>query len=377
MQNLVRREIVETAETVIVKIGTNVLTRDDESLDLDRIECIAEQIHRIHEAGRKVVLVSSGAVGAGMRLLGLSSRPTDLPHLQAAAATGQAHLIRLYDDCFRRHGYHAAQLLFTANDFRHRNRYLNVRNTLLTLFEYDTVPVVNENDTVSVDEIRFGDNDQLAAMLVNLLPSPVLIILSSVDGLFDGDPSKSGSRLIEQLTDWNDDLFRLTRFGTSSGGTGGMESKLQAVKSVVSVGESVILANGGTDRILDRIMDGESVGTLFPAQGNTIPAWKRWIGYTVTPTGAFTLDDGACTALSRQGRSLLSIGVTDVTGQFEAGAVVAMKDAAGNEFARGLSNYSSTECREIAGKRSEEIQELWGSLPYGELVHRNNLVVLT
>jgi glutamate 5-kinase len=156
-----------------------------------------------------------------------------------------------------------------------------------------------------------------------------------------------------------------------------MESKLQAVKSVVSVGESVILANGGTDRILDRIMDGESVGTLFPAQGNTIPAWKRWIGYTVTPTGAFTLDDGACTALSRQGRSLLSIGVTDVTGQFEAGAVVAMKDAAGNEFARGLSNYSSTECREIAGKRSEEIQELWGSLPYGELGHRNNLVVLT
>lgn len=376
MQNLVRQEVFQTAETVVVKIGTNVLTRDDESLDLDRIQSIAEQIHRIRETGRKVVLVSSGAVGAGMRLLGLSVRPTDLPHLQGAAATGQAHLIRLYDDCFRKHGFHAAQLLLTANDFRQRNRYLNVRNTLLTLFEYNVVPVVNENDTVSIDEIRFGDNDRLAAMLVNLLPAPVLIILSTVDGLFDGNPDDDDAKRIDQVTDWSDDLFKLATAATSSGGTGGMESKLQAVKSVVSTGESVVIANGLTDRVLDRIMAGESVGTLFPAQGRSIPAWKRWIGYTVSPTGSFTVDDGAVTALTQQGRSLLAIGITSVTGEFEAGAVVSMKDSAGNEFARGLSNYTAVECRKIAGKRTDEIQIMLGSLPYDEVIHRDNLVVL-
>ncbi|MCL4109883.1 UNVERIFIED_CONTAM: hypothetical protein GTU68_003251 [Idotea baltica] len=377
MENLVRREVFETAETVVVKIGTNVLTRDDESLDLERIKSIAEQIHRIRETGRKVVLVSSGAVGAGMRVLGLSKRPTDLPHLQAAAATGQAHLIRLYDDCFQQHDFHAAQLLLTANDFRQRNRYLNVRNTLQTLFEYNVVPVVNENDTVSIDEIRFGDNDRLAAMLVNLLPSPVLIILSAVDGLYDGDPDLPETRRIDQVMDWTDDIFKLATAGTSSGGTGGMASKLQAVKSVVSTGESVVIANGQSEGILDRIMAGDNVGTLFPAQGTTIPAWKRWIGYTLSPTGAFTVDDGAFTALTQQGRSLLPIGITDVDGHFEAGAVVSMKDSAGHEFARGLSNYTAEECRKIAGKRTDEIQSMLGSMPYDEVIHRDNLVIFT
>src|SRR5580700_10243458 len=187
MDNLVRREIIADARTFVIKIGTNVLSRDDDTIDADRIAQIAEQIHRVRETGRQVVVVSSGAIGAGMGLLGLKTRPTDLPHLQAAAAAGQAHLIRLYDDCLRKHGYHAAQVLLTANDFKSRTRYLNVRNTLHTLFEYKAIPIVNENDTVSVAEIKFGDNDQLAAMVTGLLSDPLLIILSIVDGLDAGE----------------------------------------------------------------------------------------------------------------------------------------------------------------------------------------------
>ena len=373
--NLVRREVIQTARTLVVKIGTNVLSRDDDTLDVERIQILAEQIHRIRLSGRKVVIVSSGAVGAGVGLLALGGRPKDLPHLQAAAATGQAHMIRHYDDCLQKHGYHAAQLLLTANDFKHRGRYLNVRNTLLTLFEYNVIPIINENDTVSVKEIKFGDNDRLAAMVTNLLQAPLLVILSVVDGLYDGDPKDPRSKCIGLVKSWDDSLLSLASPDQSSRGTGGMPSKLAAVRMATAVGENVIIANGKRADVLDAILAGEEVGTLFRARGAAVRARQRWIGYTVDPKGQFVLDDGARKAICSSGRSLLSIGIVRVEGQFAKGEVVALVDSSGVEFARGLTNYSSAEAQAIAGRRTDQISGILGSVPYSEVIHRDNLVV--
>ena len=376
MENLVRREVIDTAQTLIIKVGTNVLSRDDDSLDEDRIACLAEQIHHVRQTGRQVIVVSSGAVGAGMGLLGLASRPTDLPHLQAAAAAGQARLIRLYDDALRPFGYHAAQMLVTANDFKSRTRYLNVRNTVSTLFEYNTIPIVNENDTVSTEEIKFGDNDQLAAMVTNLLQSPLLIILSVVDGLYDGDPCDPNSKQIPLVAEWSNDVCEYATMDTSRRGTGGMRSKLKAVRLATTVGENVIIANGTDPQVIDHILAGREVGTLFLATGMAIPAWKRWIGFTVPPKGRFFVDEGACKAVQKSGRSLLAVGITAVEGEFNRGEVVALVDPQGEEFARGLTNFNSHDARAIAGHSTGQIEQLLGSLPYEEVVHRNNLVVL-
>lgn len=370
-----RRDILQQARTVVVKVGTNVLSTDDDRLDESRIVSLAEQLLTISRSGRKVVLVSSGAIGAGMGLLGLKQRPKDLPHLQAAAATGQAHLIHLYDKCLRPHGYHAAQLLLTANDFKSRARYLNVRNTLLTLSEFRTIPIVNENDTVSVDEIKLGDNDRLAAMVANLLSADLLIILSVVDGLMTGDPHQPDSRLIPVVEHFNDQLMDLVGASRSSRGTGGMKSKLEAVRTATDVGTKVIIAHGKKERILDEIFAGSETGTLFLAEEQAVPAWKRWIGYTLPPKGRLILDDGARRAVVEQGRSLLAIGVKRVEGEFAKGEAVALVDAQGLEFARGLTNYDAQTARAIAGKRTEEISRVIGAIPYEEVIHRDNLVV--
>ncbi|TWU13795.1 Glutamate 5-kinase 1 [Symmachiella macrocystis] len=375
MVNLVRREVIETARTLVVKVGTSVLSREDDTLNLERLSALSEEIQRVRETGRRVVLVSSGAVGAGMGLLGLRQRPRNLPHLQAAAAVGQAHLIRHYDDCLKKHGCHAAQLLLNADDFDNRSRYLNVRNTILTLFENGAVPIVNENDTVSVDEIAFGDNDRLAALVTNLMHSPLLVILSTVDGLMDGPPDDPKSKTIPLVKEWDDKLLQLATADRSKRGTGGMRTKLSAVKMATAVGENVIVANGTQSGTLMKVLAGEETGTLFLAQGASVPAWKRWIGYSKPPKGKLILDAGARTAVERDGRSLLAIGIVGVEGQVEKGDVVALIDAKGNEFARGLTNYSTAEIRRLAGKRSEEIAQLYESLPYVEIVHRDNLIV--
>jgi glutamate 5-kinase len=370
-----RRRVVDAARTIVIKVGTSMLSRDDDTLDEDRLTALAEQIHLVRQSGRQVVLVSSGAVGSGIGLLGLKERPTDLPHLQAAAAVGQAHLIRRYDDCFRRHGYHAAQVLLTANDFKRRPRYLNVRNTLHTLFEYHVIPIVNENDTVSIDEIRFGDNDRLSALVANLFDAPLLIILSVIDGLLDGPPDDPQSRLIPLVERWDDRLLGLASSDRSKRGTGGMQSKLDAARMVTAVGENVIIANGRDSRVIERILAGEEIGTLFLGDGESMPAWKRWIGYSIPPRGRFVLDDGARRALVQSGKSLLAIGITVVEGEFVKGEIVSVVDRAGTEFARGLTNYNSLDARRIAGKRTDAIAAILGNVPYGEVIHRDNLVV--
>ncbi len=380
MTDLVRQEIVTETDTLVVKVGTRVLTGDDGRLDERQVENLAEQLHVVAQGGRRVALVSSGAVGAGMGVLGLADRPQSLPQLQAAAAVGQAFLVQIYDRSLRKHGRHASQILLTAGDFDDRQRYLNVRNTLLTLFEWDAVPIINENDTLSVEELQttFGDNDRLAALVTNLLRAPLLVILSDVEGLYDGDPQVAGSQVIPTVTQIDNSIWSHVRDGAndrSRPGKGGMASKLNAAAIATGAGENVIIASGRRPDTLQRILAGETVGTLFLAQGTTVKARKRWIGYTVQPRGYLVLDDGARRAVSQQGRSLLPIGITDCGGEFDRGDVVAIRDTSGNEFARGLTNYPCADLLRIKGLRTDAIASVLGSCPYEEVIHRDNLLV--
>jgi glutamate 5-kinase len=371
-----RQEVVATAHTIVVKIGTNVLTAADGVLDRVRVRALADQVQRLRAAGRKVVLVSSGAIGAGVGLLGLGKRPGDLRHLQACAAVGQSVLMRAYQESLAAHGVHPAQILLTAGDFDHRARYLNVRNTILSLLEWDCLPIINENDTVSVAEIRFGDNDHLAAMVTNLLQAPLLILLTNVDGLYAGDPGEVDSKPLTTVPAIDNTVTGLAGAGKSTLGTGGMSSKLKAARLVTASGESVVMANGSIDNVLDRLFAAEPLGTLFLPHGGTLPARKRWIGTTAQPRGKLITDDGAREAVLKKGKSLLPIGVVGIDGEFGKGDVVALCDRSGTEYARGLCNYSAADAGRLLGLRTEQIPGVLGDLPYVELVHRDNLVVL-
>jgi glutamate 5-kinase len=376
-RDLVRDEVVLSARTWVVKVGTSVLTGSDGTLDPARIGHLAEQISAVMETGRKVALVSSGAVGAGIGQLGLGRRPENLSQLQAAAAIGQSYLIRAYDEGLRRHGRHAAQLLLTHEDFDSRSRYLNMRNTLTALFEWDAVPIINENDTISVDEIKFGDNDRLAAMVTNLLQAPLLVILSVVDGLYRTDPGAdpAGGQIIPLVPNLDDDVLGLAGSSRSTLGTGGMKSKLQAARLVTQAGGSVVIASGKKADPLTRILAGEPVGTLFLARGQTQGARKRWIGLTARPRGYCVVDAGARRVLETGTKSLLAIGVVEVVGDFEKGDVIGIRDTEGVEFARGLTNYATAEARQIRGLRTEQARQVLGTTLYDEIVHRDNLVL--
>lgn len=374
MVDPVRREVVAQADTVVIKVGTNVLADSTGRLDRHRIQSLADQLHRIREGNRKVALVTSGAIGAGVGKLGLGKRPTDLAHLQACAAVGQATLMQLYQESLAPHGVHTAQILLTASDFDNRARYLNARNTIRTLFEYGALPIINENDTVSVAEIKFGDNDHLAAMVTNLLRVPLLVLLTNVDGLYSDDPrANPAAELLTTVPNIDQSVTKLAAETKSALGTGGMESKLKAARLATAAGEAVIMANGAQDGILDRVFAGEPVGTLFLPHGQDVPSRKRWFGFTARPKGVFRLDAGARQAVL-EGKSLLPIGVTAVEGEFGKGAVVSITDPEGVEIARGLSNYSSADAQRIRGLHTERIVAVLGGVPYPELVHRDNLV---
>jgi glutamate 5-kinase len=379
-RDLLRDDVVHSSRTWVVKVGSSVLTGPEGKIDPDRIDHLTDQIAAIIRTGRRVALVSSGAVAAGMGRLGLSKRPDNLRQLQAAAAIGQANLIRAYDKGFARHHLHAAQLLLTHSDFDSRARYLNMRNTLTALFEYGAVPVINENDTISVAEIKFGDNDRLAAMVTNLLQAPLLIILSVVDGLLTQDPAAAPPDTplepIDVVRDLDDFTLGLAGDSKSALGTGGMRSKLDSVKLATRAGGSVIITTGRRPDPLTRILAGERVGTLFLAQGRTEQARRRWIGGAARPRGYYIVDPGARTALERAPTSLLPIGVVGIEGEFEKGDVVGIRDGDGREFARGLTNYPSPEARKIAGQKTERLRTLLGTAPYDEVIHRDNLVLL-
>jgi glutamate 5-kinase len=376
MSTAFREAVLARAETVVVKVGTNVLADPTGRLDRHRIQSLADQVQRLRASGRRVALVSSGAIGAGVGKLNLGKRPADLPHLQACAAVGQSALMQLYQEALAPHGVHTAQLLLTAGDFDSRARYLNVRNTILTLFEYECLPIINENDTVSVAEIKFGDNDHLAAMVANLLQAPLLVLLTNVDGLFSADPRQDPSaKLVETVPHIDRAVTELAGATKSTLGTGGMRSKLRAARLATAAGGTVIMANGSTDGVLDAIFAGQPVGTLFLAHGDAMPAWKRWLGYTARPKGTLTIDAGARRAVAEQGRSLLPVGVRGVAGDFGKGDVVTLLDIDGAEVGRGLTNYTSADAAKIAGLTTEQVTAKLGKLPYAEMIHRDNLVV--
>lgn len=376
--DLLRQEIATSAHTLVVKVGTRVLTQADGTLNQDRIDLLADELNAIRQTGRRVVLVSSGAVGAGVSQLGLPGRPRDLARLQAVAAVGQTRLIEAYDRTFRKHGTHAAQVLLTADDLDHRTRYLNVRNTLLTLLEFGVVPVINENDTVAVDELMatFGDNDRLAAMITNLLRAPLLVILSDVEGLFDGDPRSGQASLIHTVRQIDERILSLVRDQRTGLSKGGMASKLEAARITTASGENVIIASGRRPGVLADILAGRQVGTLVLAQGKSLTPRKRWIGFSAQPCGSLLLDAGAVRAVTRQGRSLLAIGITAISGEFRKGDIVRLCSAGGREVARGLTNYASAELQKIRGLKSDQIEDVLGHRPYEEVIHCDNLLAL-
>ena len=308
---------------------------------------------------------------------GLTRRPDNLRQLQAAAAVGQAYLIRAYDEGLRRHGRHAAQLLLTHEDFDSRPRYLNMRNTLTALFEWDAVPVINENDTISVDEIKFGDNDRLAAMVTNLLQAPLLVILSVVDGLYRTDPGSGGlGEPIRLVPNLDGDVLGLAGTSRSALGTGGMRSKLEAARSVTRAGGSVDHRLGQGARAVDPDPGRRAGRHPLPRPRATQGARKRWIGLTARPRGHFVVDAGARRALEAGTKSLLAIGIVEVVGEFDKGDVVGIRDAEGLEFARGLTNYATAEARRIQGLRTEQARQALGQALYDEVVHRDNLVLI-
>ncbi len=377
MTDLLRQEIAATAEIIVIKVGTRVLTQSDGTLHTERMEQLAEQISALAAEGKKVVLVSSGAVGAGMSQLGLDQRPDNLSTLQAVAAVGQTHLIHTYDQTFGRHGQKAAQVLLTAQELNDRTSYLNVRNTLLSLLDLNVIPIINENDTVSVDELltTFGDNDRLAALVTNLLGASLLIVLSNVPGLLAGDPEDPKSPLIPLVTELDDNLQQYVTTGGDALGKGGMTSKLEAARMVTTAGGNMIIASGDEPGAVKRLLSGEALGTLFLAQGKVVSPWKRWIAFSAQPRGKLILDEGACQAICTQGGSLLAIGVTGVEGSFDKGDVVDLCGPEGTQIARGLTNYSAVQMEKIKGCRSNQIADLLGHQPYDEVIHRDNLAV--
>ena len=371
MSSMNRKERMSRVRRLVVKLGTNVLSDKSGRLDREQVASVCRQVHELKRRGLEVVVVSSGAIGAGMGELNMKRRPKTLPELQAAAAVGQSHLIRAYDEIFRTHGYRAAQVLLTRDDVNDRTRYLNGRNALLAMLELGVVPVINENDTTSVDEITFGDNDFLAAMVTNLLRAELLVLLTTVDGLED-----DAGNVIDMVEADDASVARFARSERTTLGKGGMASKLEAAEVARSSGEMVIIANGRRKDVLLELLDGKSLGTLLLPGRKKMSSRRRWIGFGGRPRGTLRVDDGAAKALLERGKSLLPSGVTSAEGTFGKGDIVNIADASGRMIARGLVNYPSDAAALIAGHKSAEIPGILGNCPYTEIVHRDNLVIL-
>ncbi len=374
-----RRAVIENSQSVVVKVGTRVLTTPSGNLDRNRVDLLASQLCRIADTGRQTVIVSSGAVGAGMGRLGLVERPTGLAQLQAIAAIGQADLIQAYQTAIATHGRHAAQVLLTAADLRRRSGYLNVRNALTQIHGFGSIAVVNENDSVAVSELMttFGDNDRLAAQVAGLLSNALLIILSDVDGLYDGPPNDPASERIELVETIDDSVIAMASDHSGSLSKGGMKSKLEAARIATSHGHPTIIAAGADDSVLDKIFSEQPIGTLFLAPRKTIRGRRRWIGSAARVAGSLTLDEGATRAVCKKGSSLLAIGITKVDGSFQRGGVVSLYTPTGQEIARGLCNYPSTEVEKIIGQPSDKIADILGHRPYESVVHRNNMTLMS
>jgi glutamate 5-kinase len=363
------------ARRIVVKVGSNVLSQSD-GLNRALIASLSRQICRLIDGGREVILVSSGAMAAGLRRIGLARRPDEIPKRQAVAAVGQAGLIQAYEKAFGRHGKQVAQLLLTGEDLRDRKRYLNARNTLLTLLEWRIVPIINENDTVVVDEIKFGDNDNLAAMITLLMDADLLINLSDIDGLYSADPRTTpGAELIPEVLTIGRTIERIALGLPGALGTGGMGSKIKAARKVTAAGHPMVIASGAQRDVLLRLCDGEALGTYFAASEAKLASRKCWIGFTLKPLGCLLIDDGAAAAVLQRGKSLLPSGIVAVRGEFDVGAPVELRNSAETVLGMGLVNYASADIRLIQGLKSSQIRARLGHKPYDEVIHRDNLTV--
>ena len=364
----IRREVISEARQIVVKVGTSTITDDSGRSDRSAISHLAGQIAKVRKRGISVTLVVSGAIGAGMGELDLARRPTDMPALQAVAAVGQGQLMRAFHDAFARRDVKTAQVLVTRDDFEDRTRYLNIRNTLRALGEYDAIAVINENDAVAVDEIRYGDNDIIAAHVTNMLGADLLVLLTNVDGVI-----KDG-RVLDVVEQVDSETLALVSGQKSRFGSGGMATKLAAAEIVTRAGVAAVIAPAATPRVLTRLLDGERLGTVFVPAHRKVSSRLRWIGQASRPAGTITVDDGAAKALGG-GKSLLPSGISAVTGTFGKGATVAIVAADGREIARGLTNYPSAQIEKIKGLKTDEIDAVLGDKPYDEVIHRNNMML--
>ncbi|MDE2485173.1 MAG: glutamate 5-kinase [candidate division NC10 bacterium] len=371
------RAAAREAKRLVVKVGSAVLSKGDTALHQATLERICRELVCLRKEGRQVVLVSSGAILAGMGRLGLTERPASIPLKQAAAAVGQSLLMRHYEEAFAPYGQKLGQLLLTQDDFRARHRYLNARNTLFTLLHLGVLPVINENDTVAVEEIRLGDNDRLSALVATLLGADLLVILTDLDGLYTADPRKDPhAKLVHEVPRRSTGLhFWADESGTGLG-TGGMATKVAAARAAAASGVPTIIANGLVEGVLERIVRGDAVGTVFQASASRMRSRKRWLAFATERRGRIAVDAGAKQALIRNGKSLLPSGVVSVDGEFEGGEVVSLCDIDGVEFARGVANYDAEQVKQIRGIRSDQIEGMLGAKPFDEVVHRDNLVIL-
>ncbi len=371
------RDAFRNASKIIIKIGSSLLTRGGRGLDHQALGQWADQIARLWEQGQETLLVSSGAVAEGMARLGWRTRPQNLNELQAAAAVGQAGLIQAYESYFHRHGRRTAQVLLTHEDMRHRQRYLNARSTLATLLRHGVIPIVNENDTVVIDEIRFGDNDTLGALVANLIEADLLIILTDQPGLYERDPTLDPTAKLISEASARDPRLDLAAGGSRSGlGRGGMATKIRAARLAARSGTGTVIVGGNENDVISRLLQGEPLGTFLIPDTEPLDARKRWLMGHSRIDGRIVLDAGAVKAITEKGTSLLPVGVRAVEGNFQRGDVVACLDEHGNEIARGLINYSADEARKIYGKPSTAIAETLGYVDEPELIHRDNLVLV-
>jgi len=377
LRNAPARRALPKVKRLVVKVGSGLISAPGRGLLPDRIGALADELAALAKDGREVVVVSSGAIASGMARLGLTQRPRSIPEKQAAAAVGQSALMWHYEQAFARHGIRVAQVLLTQEDISARPRYLNARNTLQVLLRFRVVPVVNENDTVAVEEIKVGDNDNLAALVAHLVDADLLVILTDVDGLYTGDPRVDPeARRLDTVDAVTEEIERLVWDADGQVSVGGMSTKLEAARKVTSSGIPMVIASGRVPGTLRRVLRGEPLGTYFVPRGDRLAGRKRWIAFAVPPQGRLTVDAGARSALVERGKSLLPSGVVEVEGEFHAGEVVSLSAADGKEFARGLTNYDAAELRKIQGAKTKDLEERLGYKSFDEVIHRDNLVLL-
>jgi len=370
-----QKALFDNARRVVVKVGSGVLSYNG-GINHNVVASISRQMATLTQGGREMILVSSGAVASGVAKIGLGRRPASMPEKQAAAAIGQAGLILEYELRFAEAGLKVAQVLLTRNDLSHRTRYLNARNTLNTLLAWGVVPIINENDTVVTDEIRFGDNDNLSAMIALLLDADLLINLTDIDALYDGDPrTNPEAKRLDIVPKITPAIEASSKGSPGAVGTGGMWTKIEAAKKSTASGVPMVIASGSDPKVLTELFDGIAHGTYFVPRADKLGSRKRWIAFTSKTFGHVTVDDGAVKALVERGKSLLPSGVLDVSGEFDVGAAVAVCDTSGNELGRGLTNFTAEEIRAIKGLRSDQIEASFGCQEYDEVIHRDNLVM--